>query len=227
MGFPRVNRAQRYLVPSVTDFLFLGLLFTGLRTTVFHDGDTGWHLWAGNVTLNNGPGAIPDALSFTRAGAPWNNVEWLGEVLLALLHRHAGFMGVAVLCAVVLAATFAWMYRILVRETGDAPAALVTTVLAAQMVVFQYVARPLIFSFPLFLATVELLRKPGPGRRNLILLPLMTVAWANVHPSAYLAPAMGVYAWVRGPRSHVSGMAAILALVALGPPRGATPGSPT
>jgi hypothetical protein len=202
-------------VPSIADLIFAGLLLTRLRPTLFHDADTGWHLWAGTATLERGPGAIPDVLSFTRYGIPWPNPEWLGEVLFALSYRYADYLGVALLAGVVFAGTFSWLYRILLREAGDAVAALLVTVLAAQVALIHFLARPLIFSLPLFVATVELLRR-SPGTRNLWLLPLLTVLWANVHPSAYLAPAMAVYAWLRSPRSRTMALSAALAALALG-----------
>jgi len=61
---------QRRLIPSLTDVLFLVLLVSQISRRIFTDGDTGWHLWAGFDVLKHGPRAIPDALSFTRAGVP-------------------------------------------------------------------------------------------------------------------------------------------------------------
>jgi hypothetical protein len=61
------RRAWRYLLPSIADLLFIGLLLTRVQPTLFHDADTGWHLWAGSVTLEHGPGPIPDALTFTQS----------------------------------------------------------------------------------------------------------------------------------------------------------------
>jgi hypothetical protein len=216
MSGVRLNRVQRFLFPSIADLLFVGLLITRLGPTLFHDGDTGWHLWAGSATLERGPGAIPDALSFTRNGVPWENVEWLGEVLMVLMVRHADYMGVAVLCGLVFAASFSWLYRILVRETEDPPVALLVTALAAQVTLIQFLARPLIFSFPLFLAVVECLRKAEHRRRVLYLIPVLTAIWANVHPSAYLAPAMVTFFWIFRFRQRAFAVAALFSLVALG-----------
>ncbi len=212
----RVGTLQRYLFPSIADLLFAGLVLTRIHPTLFHDGDTGWHLWAGSETLSRGPGTLADGLSFTRFGEPWDNVEWLGEVLMALSFRHAGYFGVAVLCSIVFAATFSWLYRILLRETGDPPAALLITALAAQVTLIQFLARPLIFSFPLFLAVVECLRRPDTRRWTLFLVPLLTVLWANLHPSAYLAPAMALYFWFIRGRPRRLGMVVLLSVVALG-----------
>jgi hypothetical protein len=160
-------------------------------------------------------GRIPDALSFTRAGVPWADLEWLGDVLFALLFRHGAYVGVALLSGVVFAAAFAWLYRVLFRESGDAVAALLVTVLAAQVTLIHFLARPLIFSFPVFLAAAGIVRGPAHGR-NLWLLPVLTALWANLHPSAYLAPAMAFYAVFRAPRSRTAWLTAGLSAAALG-----------
>lgn len=202
-------------MPSIADLVFAGLLFTRLQPTLFHDADTGWHLWAGSALLENGVGRIHDALSFTRGGAPWADLEWLGDVLFTLLYRHGAFMGAALLAAVAFAATFAGLYRVLFRESGDAVAGLLVTVLAAQIALIHFLARPLVLSYPVFLAvTVIVLRPPRP--RTLWLLPVLTALWANLHPSAYLAPAMALYAALRAPRSRTGWAACVLSAAALG-----------
>jgi hypothetical protein len=212
----RVGNLQRLLFPSIADLLFAGLVITRIQATLFHDGDTGWHLWAGSETLKKWPGTLADGLSFTRSGEPWDNVEWLGEVLMALLFQHGGYLGVAVLCSIVFAATFSWLYRILLRETGDPPAALLITALAAQVALIQFLARPLIFSFPLFLAVVECLRRSDIRRGVLFLVPVLTVLWANLHPSAYLAPAMALYFWIIRGRTRELGLVTLFSFIALG-----------
>jgi hypothetical protein len=138
----------------------------------------------------------------------------LGEALLVLAHRHAGYLGLGLLAGVVFAGTFAWLYRILLRESKDPAASLLVTVITAQVTLLQFLVRPLIFSFPLFLGAVELAR--GPGKRALVLLPLLTAVWANVHPSATMAPAIAAFFWLRRPGWNRLGLAALLSLLALG-----------
>jgi hypothetical protein len=192
---PTLSPLGRRLAPSLADFLFIGLLFTRIHPTLFYDGDTAWHLWAGRWFLAHGPGAIADPLSFTRVGELWHSPQWLGEVLLALAYGHGAYMGVAILCSVVFAATFAWLYRILVRETEHPPAAIVVTILVAQVSLTQFLARPMIFTLPLFLGVWELALRPGRERATLLWAPLLTALWANVHPSAFLAPGLLGFAW--------------------------------
>src|SRR5580692_50998 len=71
---------------------------------VLGDGDTWWHLKAGDWILAHGAVPRVDPFSFTMAGAPWTTHEWLSETLLALAFRGAGWSGVLVLTAVAMAA---------------------------------------------------------------------------------------------------------------------------
>lgn len=207
---------SRRLVPGVADFLFFGMLAAFASPGLFADGDTGWHLWAGFQTLAHGPGPIPDALSYTRGGVPWRNVQWLAEALFALVYRHGGYVGLAVLAAALLAATVVAVYRIAFRDSNDAVAALAVTALTALLLGLQALARPLLFSLPLLLAVRELVRRPELRNRAVWLLPALTALWANLHPSAFIAPLLAAVTWATEPRDRRLAAATLLALLALG-----------
>ena len=207
---------QRRLVPSLTDLLFAVLAFFPLVPSLFTDADTGWHLWAGMETLTHGPGAIRDTLSFTRAGVPWRDVSWLADAVFALFYRQAGYFGVAALVTLVFAGLFSWLYRILLRETGHVPAAVTAAGLAALVAALQLLVRPVVFSFVLVLAAWELVRVPGRERLALWLLPPLTALWANVHPTAFIAPGLALFGWLTRGRDRRLALAALLSVVALG-----------
>jgi hypothetical protein len=166
--------------------------------------------------LAHGPRAIPDTLSFTRAGVPWRDVQWLADGALALIYQHAGYFGVTLLVSLVFAWLFTWVYRILLRETGHVPAAVMTTVMAAVVVVLQLLARPLVFSFLLVLGVWELVRVPGRERWVPWLVPPLTVLWANLHPTAFLAPGLVFFGWLTRGRDRRFALAAVLSVAALG-----------
>ncbi len=207
---------QRRLVPSLTDVLFAVLAVGQFHRGMFADGDSGWHLWAGFDALAHGPRAIPDTLSFTRAGVPWRNLEWLADAIIALCYRNAGYFGVTVLMSLVFAVVCTWLYRILLRETGHVPASLLAMGLAGFVLLLQLMARPLVFSFLLVLAAWELVRVAGRERLALWLLPPLTVLWANLHPTAFLAPALAGFGWLTRGRDRRLALAALLSLAALG-----------
>ena len=204
---------QRRLIPGLTELLFVLLFLPQLDARLFSAG-TGLHLWAGLEALRHGLGPLPDTLSFTRQGAPWSNLEWLGDVILALAWRRAAYPGVAVLCALVFAGTFTWLYRILVDETGQPAVSLIVALLAAAVAHLHLLARPSTLALPLLLAAWELTRKPRPGWAAFA-LPAVTALWANLHPSVLVVPLLAVYAALTHSRSPRSWIIAVLCLAAL------------
>ncbi|MEN6533453.1 MAG: hypothetical protein ABFD89_07310, partial [Bryobacteraceae bacterium] len=74
------------VLPSLTDLAFLmPLVFLFVRmkgvTALLGDGDTGYHIRAGDWMLANGRVPDHDIFSFTRAGEPWFAWEWLWDVM--------------------------------------------------------------------------------------------------------------------------------------------------
>jgi hypothetical protein len=212
----QLSPLQRRLVPGLTDLLFVGLAVSMLARCQFADADSGWHLWAGMDALAHGPRAIPDTLSFTRAGALWRDSSWLADALFAWCYRHAGYFGVSLLVSLLFAGPFTWLYRILLGESRQVPAALTASLLAMVVALLQTMARPVAFTFALVLAAWELVRVPGRARLALWLLPPLAALWANLHPSAFLAPGLAGFAWLTRGRDRRLGLAALLSLAALG-----------
>src|SRR5678816_1711160 len=85
--------------PSVDDFTFLApaiLLFClmGGVASMLVDGDTGWHLRAGEWILEHHQFPTADFFSFTKSGQPWFAWEWLWEATFAFMNRVAGMPAV-------------------------------------------------------------------------------------------------------------------------------------
>src|SRR5512140_2534989 len=75
------------------------------------DTDLWWHLRAGETTLQSGRPMLVDSLSFTRFGTAWINHSWLAEVIMALLFRGSGYLGLSALVAGAAALSMALIYR--------------------------------------------------------------------------------------------------------------------
>lgn len=179
---------QWRLLPSMTDVAFilpLVFLFHGMKgaQTLLGDGDTGWHLRTGEWILAHGRVPQQDLFSFTRAGQPWFAWEWLWDVVFGWLHLHAGMAGVLVASSLVLALTFALLFRLARWRSGNSLVALAVTLVAAAASAGHWLARPhlvtLLFMV-VFYSVLERTAEDGAGRR-LWLLPPLTVLWTNLH----------------------------------------------
>ena len=87
-GVASPTLAHRLLVPSMADWVFVSILcwlFFGHAgaTTLLGDGDTGWHIRAGEYVLANQEFPREDLFSFSMEGKTWFAWEWLSDVVLA------------------------------------------------------------------------------------------------------------------------------------------------
>jgi hypothetical protein len=175
------------LLPSMTDIAFLMplvFLFCEMKgaQTLLGDGDTGWHLRTGEWILAHGRVPHSDIFSFTRPAQPWFAWEWLWDVLFGWLHKQAGMAAVVLGCSLVLALTFALLFR-LARRRSDALVALAFTLVAAAASAGHWLARPHLFTMLFTVVFVSRLERVNEGHayRRLWLLPLLTVLWTNLH----------------------------------------------
>jgi hypothetical protein len=154
---------------------------------IFNDGDTSWHLAAGQWILQHG--AIPraDPFSFTAGGRPWVPLEWFAEILFAAGYRVAGYAGVSALVAAALVALHAIVFVHLQRRAS--PVAIVAAVLAMDVVLATFLlARPHVLVWPVLAAWTALLaRASETGRPPQLWTALLLVVWTNLHGSFPLA----------------------------------------
>lgn len=157
---------------------------------ILNDGDTYWHLAAGEWMLAHGQVLQADPFSFTFTGRPWTTHEWLSEILMGLAFRAAGWGGVMALTAAAAGLAAALVSGFLRPRLGLIPLT-ITLLLGLACLAPGLLARPHVLAFPALAAwTIALLKARDEGRApSLLLLPLMTV-WANLHGSFVLGLAL-------------------------------------
>ncbi len=150
---------------------------------VLNDGDIYWHIAAGRWMIDNQAVLRIDPFSYTFAGHPWQNHEWLSEIAMALVYIGAGWSGVVLLFGAAAALTAGLLVRHLSRRL-DGLSLIVTLVLSLACIVGSLLARPYLLALPLLeMWTAELVVAREEGRApSWKLLPLM-VLWANLHAS--------------------------------------------
>jgi hypothetical protein len=179
-------------------WLFLALALPALASLIapLPAVDLAYQVRAGELILATGQVPSTDTFTFTVAGTPWLDQQWLAQVLLALGFRAGGWELLAVVRAALVALAFG-----LVAATAMARGASPRTASILSLVAFAISApalalRPQLFGIVVFAALLWLVadRERHPGR--LWLVPLLVVLWANVHGSVVLAPVLLGYAWL-------------------------------
>ncbi|HWY17005.1 MAG TPA: hypothetical protein VNX86_17870 [Rhizomicrobium sp.] len=152
-----------------------------LSPAIFNDGDTYWHIRAGQWMLAHRTVLSADPFSLSFAGKPWETQEWLAEIAMAAAFQALGWSGVAILTGAAMASAAGLLGLYLAKHLDPVPC-LVVLILALACVMPDYLARPHILALPFLVAWLIGLadanaQHRAPGWR---LLPVMVV-WANLH----------------------------------------------
>ncbi len=176
----------RLLVPSVSDLICISLfvsLAVGLARRLLGDAGIGWHIRTGEGILRTGSVPRVDSFSALMSGKPWYAWEWLYEAGIGAIHRGLELNGVVAFSALVIAFTFALVFRMM-RERGTSlPVAVFVLLLAASASSIHFLARPHVVSWLLtvvWFGVLEVFERDGKARR-LLWLPLTMLAWVNLH----------------------------------------------
>ncbi|HEY8602225.1 MAG TPA: hypothetical protein VIL85_27615 [Thermomicrobiales bacterium] len=146
------------------------------------DPDYWWHWRTGQVIYETGTVPRIDDYSFTVTGQPWISHEWLTELLIFVLGRGVGYVGVAAFFGAVSALTLGCVY-LACRQRGVQP--LAATLLCAWALLMMQPsinARPQMLTM-LLLAVFALLltRHQAGAQRVLWALPPLMALWVNLH----------------------------------------------
>ncbi len=179
--------------------LFAALLALPPLLPAVNNPDIFWHLSAGRRMAETGALIRADFLSWTMAGEPWTNFEWLIQLIYHYLFTAGGWTALFLLKTALLAACLFPLWRILRLHgsEGWAPAAL--PLFSLSMLPMADL-RPDNFSILFFLTLLwrlEALRIAGkaPSARQMAAGGVFFAAWANLHPACLFGLALtGFYA---------------------------------
>ncbi len=179
----------RFLVPSVTDLIFIILLaaMTGglLAPRLLGDASIGWHIRNGELMLRSHAVTRVDAFSATMNGQPWYAWEWLYDVVIAGIHQWLGLNGVVFLTAVIIATTFALTLRVKPAARRGLASERSSGGIVAGSVHDSPVCAPsrleLVIDRHLVPDIGRLCRIAAGRGRQLWWLPLLMLLWVNVH----------------------------------------------
>jgi hypothetical protein len=171
-------------LPTFGFFVFLAieLWIFDHRDRIFEDPGVGRHLRTAEYILETGQVPRADPLSYTKPGAPWIDFEWAFEATLGELYRAGGLPLVCAFCYAIFAATVLGIYRTLLHSGFSLPVVLLVTLVAGFTLLVHFSARPVLFTYLFFAFVVEVWnRHPAPRLLEWIFLPVIFIAWANLH----------------------------------------------
>lgn len=180
-----MKRLTRFFLPSISEIVFLSvflLLALQRGQALLQDGDTGYHIRAGEFIIQNWIIPQRDIFSFRNPPIPWTVHEWLSEIFMALVHRASGLTGTVIFFSFIIATTYLLLFRMLRQESPDILLGALIVCFAAVSSAPHWLARPHIFSLALTVIWYHLLNEFQYRQKNrLFLLPLLILLWVNLH----------------------------------------------
>lgn len=178
----------RYLLPSTSDLVFVVLLISlsygMLAPRLLGDADIGWHIRNGQNILATRTIPRTDSFSETMSGRPWYAWEWAYDAIMGAIYLRAGLNGVVLFSAWVIALALALAFRIALGRGGSLPITIVLLLISTAASSIHFLARPHVVSWLLSVVWFWILDGTDRGvapRRQLVWLPLMMLAWVNLH----------------------------------------------
>jgi hypothetical protein len=170
-------------------WLALAVLLPAFAATIapLPTGDLAYQLRAGELMLASGAVLRADPFTFTAFGDPWLNQQWGTGVLVGLVHGVAGWGGLSLL-RTVLITLVAGLVLVGCRADLDRRRAAYLTLAGFLLGIGSLALRAQLFGIVCFAALVAILALREQRPRAVWLLPLVVLAWANLHGSFFLAP---------------------------------------
>lgn len=172
-------------LPRLWAVAALVCIFVAVSFTWVYPADFWWHLRVGEEILSGNGIPTADVYSFTARGQPFVYQYWLSEALLALTYRMGGIPLIVLLNAISFTVAYGLLLSICVwMADGSLRVAAAAAFGGFLLGVENWAVRPQTFSVVLFALTLWLLWRYALGKggpRSLILFPLITGLWANLH----------------------------------------------
>ena len=178
--------------------------------------DLAYQVRVGDLMRASGSILSTDPLTFTAAGQPWLNQQWGAGLLLSVGYSIGGWAGLALLRALLVGLAVGLVFWTARRWLSVRPAALLA--LGAFVVGIGALAlRAQLFGIVCFVLVIALLADRRARPRLAFAVPLVVLAWANLHGSFFLgvgAAGLAFLADSRAPRRHAPS-AAVFVLTAV------------
>jgi hypothetical protein len=169
--------------PAMLTVLLVTLQFMMSHRNV-PDPDIWWHLRNAEYLFQHHQLPRFDMYSFTVAGHPWINHEWLAEVPYYLAWRAWGLSGLNMLLFVVIELIFLGLLYLCYQESGHFKASIVACCFSTFLASVSFGPRTILFGYVYLVVLLIILQRfRREGRGPLWLIPPLFCLWINTHGS--------------------------------------------
>jgi len=202
---PRRGWTQQLLsFPVVLGLVLVFVLVWAGRSQGISDPDIWWHLRNAADLVHTGHFPHADSWTFTVAGKPWIDFEWLAELWYYGAWRWLGNRGLCLAMMLLSAAIVLGVYRLAWLRSRDWLAALFISLIAIHFFIVSLAPRTLLFGWLFLVVELSILWSLEHGRDRTAWLPLLFLLWINVHGSWFIGFVLMVLffacGWLQGER---------------------------
>lgn len=200
---PKKWTAQLLSLPVLLGCSLVCVLFlVTSRVNALADPDIWWHLRNAQQLVQTGHFIHTDTWTFTVAGQPWINFEWLAELPWYFAYRWMGLEGLYLTMMVVASAIVLGIYYLAWLRSGDWNAAFLAAFIGILFTEVSLGPRTLLFGWLFLTVEVAILWNLRRGRDWSFCLPPLFLLWINAHGSWFLGFGLMVVffacGWVEG-----------------------------
>jgi hypothetical protein len=150
----------------------------------FNDPDVWWHMRDAQFLVQQHQFPRQDMYSFTAAGKPWVNTEWLSELPFYLVYRVGGLGGLKAMTFVLPSILMLLLLYLCYQESRNFKASVAVCCFASFLAVVSYGPRTILFGYLLMILLLIIMQRlQQRGKAPLWLLPPLFCVWANTHGS--------------------------------------------
>jgi len=170
---------------AVLTMVLVGIVYIfSLYRPDMNDPDIWWHMRNAQYLLQHHQFLRHDMYSFTAAGHPWINTEWLSEIPYYLAYRTLGLVGIKSMAFLILATIALLLLYLCYRESRNFKASVTVCYFAILLATVSFGPRTILFGYVftvVLLIILQRLRQRGDA--PLWVLPPLFCMWANTHGS--------------------------------------------
>src|SRR5579864_3979453 len=185
------GKGPRGWLRAGTSFLaVLTLVLIGIQFifSMYHpdlnDPDIWWHLRNADYLLHQHQFPRVDMFSFTVAGHPWMNHEWLSELPFYFAYRVFGLVGVKSMSFFILGAIFLLLLYLSYQESRNFKASVTACYFSTFLATVSFGPRTILFGYLYMVVLLIILQRfRNRGVAPLWAIPPLFCLWVNTHGS--------------------------------------------